>query len=36
LFSLLAVLYASGTLDGQALLSTANPLLFAYLTTLLF
>ncbi|MBN2372519.1 hypothetical protein JXL19_01855 [bacterium] len=36
LFSLLAVLYASGLLDGKALLSTANPLLFAYLTTLLF
>ena len=36
LFSLLAVLYASALLDGNALLSTANPLLFAYLTTLLF
>jgi hypothetical protein len=36
LFSLLSVLYASATLDGKALLSTANPLLFAYLTTLVF
>ena len=36
LFSLLAVLYASGLLDGKALLSTANPLLFAYLQTLIF
>ncbi|MGA1790909.1 MAG: hypothetical protein ACMUIM_05455 [bacterium] len=36
LFSLLAVLYASALLDGKALLSTANPLLFAYLQTLVF
>lgn len=35
LFSILAVLYASALLDGKALLSTANPLLFAYLSTLL-
>jgi len=34
LLSILAVLYASALLDGKALLSTANPLLFAYLTTL--
>lgn len=34
LFSLLAVLYASALLDGKALLSTANPLLFAYISTL--
>lgn len=35
LFGLLAILYASATLHGTALLSTANPLLFAYLSTLL-
>jgi hypothetical protein len=34
LFSVLAVLYASALLHGTALLSTANPLLFAYLSTL--
>jgi len=34
LLSILSVLYASALLDGKALLSTANPLLFAYLTTL--
>ncbi|MGA1841789.1 MAG: hypothetical protein ACMUIU_14285 [bacterium] len=34
LLSILAVLYASALLDGKALLSTANPLLFAYLSTL--
>ena len=34
LFSLLAVIYASSILDGHALLSTANPLLFAYISTL--
>lgn len=36
LLSLLAVLYSSALLDGKALLSTANPLLFAYLQTLVF
>jgi hypothetical protein len=36
LFSILSVLYASALLDGKALLSTANPLLFAYLQTLIF
>lgn len=35
LLSILSVLYASALLDGKALLSTANPLLFAYLTTLI-
>lgn len=34
LFSLLAVLYASAGLHGATFLSTANPLLFAYLSTL--
>ncbi|MGA1864296.1 MAG: hypothetical protein ACMUHX_04470 [bacterium] len=35
LLSILAVLYASALLDPKTFLSTANPLLFAYLSTLI-